>query len=217
MLHDHDVEFDNISIVGGEPFLHSDILSYIHGFKEIKYHATLSLTTNGFWISPSALSRYSMVFESIDVLNFSFYTRIVNRVGGDSYFHDYIYLLGEKYPDLVINIAYTYVFNAWALGSRPMPDPNNCWWNECLALDVNGLISRCGVARSAEVHPHVTNQFIENRHQMIYDLNYGTKDFFRWYNLFPYSSCFYCSSRRGGALTDWGRVDSDLDDSPNGV
>ena len=199
----------DINVIGGEPFLHSDIAKFVFQLRsQIKVKRLLSLTTNGFWVSASAISQYSDLFDCLDVLNISVYPKIVEKLGGMSRLYDFADLIRCRYPLLRVNLYHAFRFHPWKYCSKPVFGPESCWWKDCTMLNIDGTVARCGVARNAMVHPRVSSEFVLNRHEMFFDLNSNIGDFEHWYLKFPYASCFYCSNRNFNSDIGWERMPS---------
>ncbi len=194
VLRKHNVNFFSISIMGGEPFLHPDLITFAYDLL-VRYKHPLMLTTNGFWLSSDAIKAYKELWSLITTLRISRYPTIEKRLGGPDDMKRLIYSIKEYNPALNIDFPDKSFFNTLAFYDAPMDIQVYCGNSECTALLPDMRMGRCGAGAYMHLAPPntFTDAFAASEH-MFYDLKaFEPQSFWLWRKRYPLDACAYCS------------------------
>ncbi len=185
------VRFYCLSIMGGEPFLHSDLGRFVGALRN-RYDHSLMVTTNGFWLSRENIERYALLLEQLDILCISLYPNIVARIGGMEMMESYIDLIRNRFDGLKLEVRDVETFDAFEITSESHNVSRYCGVADCTCLLADGRMARCGIGAFARWNPSVTREFLEAG-DMFYDLKNPHEDFWLWRKRWPLRSCSYCT------------------------
>ena len=201
ILQDNRVGYYCISVLGGEPFLHKDLTSFMAPLR--KYNKSNMLTTNGFWLSEKKINQYNELFKSIDILCFSIYPSIVERhFESKEHMLTLIDMIKEQHQHLRVDVRDVESFTKFEFLETPVVVDRFCGTSDCVALLADGRMARCNVGAYAHLSPSVTQEFLDNK-DVFYDLhNFDTNSFWMWRKRWPMDACSYCTAFLGDGL-DW--------------
>jgi hypothetical protein len=174
-----------IRVIGGEPFLHSDLKGFILGVR--KHKPKIAVTTNGFWLNE--IEKFRDVLPVIDDLHISIYPDMelanwrqqVEKVR--KVFHGVFRVTVEE----MYSMEYS---------SIPQKLPLECHHLLCPCLRPDGKIYRCSSAAYAtEWNPYVTGEFVKTAGSLVLDLSrdIGAKELHEWVNSERFEACRYCN------------------------
>lgn len=186
------IHFSEIGVLGGEPFLHSNIVEFVNQLKS-KYDKKIIVTTNGFWLGKN-YSKYEKLFSQVGRMFISIYPPIEAAIGKDK-IHKIIEDIRSEYQldiQLRDNIR---AFMEIEFTSTPNIPTSFCSAQaNCTNLLPNGKLARCGVGAYAHKNPSVTSEFLEDQQDMFYDLTKDDgRDFKIWKEKYPLKSCNFCT------------------------
>lgn len=193
-----------ISIMGGEPFLHSNIEAFLYGFLE-RYQIPIIMTTNGFWLSPDAVKSYQALWKMLSILKISNYPFIIKRLGGIARVAECITAIKACNKHLHIDFPDKAYFNKLVFFDQPREVLRYCGNSECLGLLTDNRLGRCGAGAYAHLAPEgrLPEAFQHSRH-MFYDLNAFEPDaFWLWRKRYPLDACRYCNFAQTEISTRW--------------
>lgn len=183
--------FLTISIMGGEPMLHPDIIRFVYEFRR-RYEAMLVLTTNGFWLDRKDIEYFDPLWKMLTEVKVSVYPNMVKRLGGRQRMDSLLHYLKERHPHLQVDFPSKYEFRELFFTEEPMEVQRYCPNSQCTALLPDGRMLRCGPGYHHLAPDQVTQAFRENR-DMVYDLkNFDYESFWLWRNRFPLDACSHC-------------------------
>lgn len=195
------IEFETIQILGGEPFLHSNLPDFVTTIKN-RYQKNIHVTTNGFWLGKD-YSKYDDLFKIINKMFISIYPTIENAIGREKLL-SVINEIKSKYNFEIILRDNIKKFMEIKFTSTPEPPTSFCHaQGNCTNLLPNGKLARCGVGAYANKNPSVTAEFLNNNDDMFYDLTIDDgRDFKLWKEKYPLNSCNFCTMWKEN-LVDW--------------
>lgn len=190
------IKFNQIGILGGEPFLHSNLFGFVNSIKQ-RYKKNIVITTNGFWLGKD-YSKYDNIFRIIEKMFVSIYPTIESSIGIDK-INKSIEEIRTKYNlDIVIRSGKKSSINSFIevkFTTKPEIPTSFCKaQGDCTNLLPEGKIARCGVGAYAKKNPNATFEFLSKTEDMFYDLTKDNgRDFGEWKTKYPLESCNYCS------------------------
>ncbi|MGE4298362.1 MAG: radical SAM protein [Desulfovibrionaceae bacterium] len=204
LLWDKQVPVRLISVMGGEPMLHSDIENFCAALLE-RYRTPLLMTTNGFWLSEDAILAYGGLWNMLSRIKISHYPTIMRRLGGEKRVEELLNLLRARHPHLSVESPIKYAFSRLSFHVEPREVTHPCFNAGCTALLSTGIMGRCGAGAYMHFAPDglLTELFRQSRH-MLYDLRrYDWTTFWMWFNRFPMDACEHCSFGQSSPLVQW--------------
>jgi len=197
ILNKNNIPFHKISIMGGEPFLHSDIIGFIKVLYEKYPDKNYILTTNGFWLNERNIEKYEELWKILYSLSVSFYPNIIKKIGGERKARLLLDKIKKKFPNIQIHIPDKTIFRELSFHSTKHIVDKFCGNSDCIALLSDGKMARCGAGGFSHLNPYVTEEF-KNATQMFYDLNnFDCDSFWLWRNRYPLDACSYCGLLEG--------------------
>lgn len=185
-----DISFQTIGIIGGEPFLHSDLEGFCEGIKN-RYKCRVIVTTNGFWLKN--WKKNQSIIQLLDEIIFSVYAPIASVID----FAKLVEEISSFSPKTKIkkrdNITH---FSEIKFTSKPEVPSDYCDWQaDCTNLLVDGKLARCGVGAYAKANPSATKEFLTSSNSdMFYDLSKDNgRDFKKWKEKYPLEACKFCT------------------------
>jgi hypothetical protein len=188
------ISFDRIGVIGGEPFLHSDLTGFVRQLRERYPFATFALTTNGFWLSDEAIDRYRPLFRSVAALHVTLYPNLVARQGRDEV-DRLIGRLRAEFPALAVEVREGDFLRCDFSRAADPPTRYCSAQAGCTNLRADGLLYRCSVGAYAHANPTATPEFLAARaHGLVYDLGVNDgADFASWLSRWPLEACSFCN------------------------
>lgn len=197
ILQENGVYYQILSIMGGEPFLHPDLVGFAVDLKR-RYMKELMVTTNGFWLGDRQIIAYAPLFEVLDVVHFSVYPNMLKRLGGRERFDSLCEAVRALHPHLTINVNDKQSFRPLDFFEESVRPAVYCVNAECTALLPDGRMARCGAGGYLHLHPSPPRAFA-NSEDMFYDLNqFNQQSFWMWRKRFPLDACAHCSFAQPG-------------------
>lgn len=200
----YNVRYDNISLMGGEPFLHENLHDFAYKILE-RYRKPLMLTTNGFWLSEHAVKAHADLWRIVSWLKISRYPTVEKRLGGIAEMRRIASLIKQFNPGIIIEIPDKSIFNKLEFTALPRDVETYCGNSQCTALLPDMTMGRCGAGAYLHLAPDgaVPDGFRESRH-MMYDLrNYEAHTFLLWRRRYPLDACSFCSFSGRQLQTRW--------------
>ncbi|WP_428566231.1 MAG: radical SAM protein [Solidesulfovibrio sp. DCME] len=189
------IVFHTLSVMGGEPFLHSNITKFVYELKN-RYNKITIITTNGFWLSDSEIVKYQPLFCMLHDLKITLYPNIVKSLGGMEKIHRLLDRLHAQHPHLNVRpLPIENVFRRMDFVDSPLEVDKHCFNAECTCLLADGRMGRCGPGAFAHLHPNIPEPF-RNSKDMFYDLKTSRDDFWHWRMRWPLDACRYCNHFR---------------------
>lgn len=186
--------FGAISLMGGEPFLHSDLIRFAYRMKE-RYRKPLLITTNGFWMSDEAIAAYKDLWRILNHVKISRYPTIEKRLGGEEEMKRLAESIKKYNPGIRVDFPDKWKFNKLEFFCEPVEVELYCGNSRCIALLPDMTMHRCGAGAYAHFAPEgmLTDAFKNSKH-MSYDLKQFRHDTYMfWLNRYPMDACAYCS------------------------
>ena len=175
------LEFDEIGISGGEPFLHSDLLGFVRNLK-VRYKKRIAVATNLYWLKDGV---DGAVFKFIDALLPSIYPHNIRK-------RRLLENITKKHH-VEIHYREKSVFFKLEFLSEPQSVTQFCSSQaNCTNLLTSGKLSRCATAAYADLNPFVSDEFLKHRNDIFFDL-YGDCSFPEWLTKWPLDACAYCT------------------------
>jgi len=133
-----------LSILGGEPFLHTRLDMFVSAIKSRYPDTALHLVTNGFWLSQAAVEKFETVFKTVQSIAISIYPNMIKRLGGTKHLAGLIATLQAAYPALNVSprIQTAFSVSTPVHSTRVITEPT-CGQLNCTALLIDGRLSRC--------------------------------------------------------------------------
>lgn len=186
--------YSSISLMGGEPFLHSDLTRFAYEMIE-RYRKPLLVTTNGFWMSDESIAAYKDLWRLLSLVKISRYPTIEKRLGGEKELRRLANSIKQYNPRIRVEVAEKGVFNKLEFFTEPVEVELFCGNSRCIALLPDMTMHRCGAGGYTHLAPEgmVTEEF-KNCKDMSYDLKqYEHHSFVYWLARYPLDACRYCS------------------------
>ena len=200
------LKFGTLSIIGGEPFLHEDLLEFISGFKKRYDPMNIQVITNGFWLKTKEdIDKRQDVLDSINRL---IVTRYPNMLSKEKFDESIEYLksrhsfgfnpLAEKgYAKQVDSCFEIWGVENWGsfeFLNAPEEVKSFCHAQaNCTQLLADGRLTRCATAGYADKNPLATKAFLENRKDIFFDVKNEERSISEWRNKWPLDACSYCT------------------------
>jgi len=198
------VRVNAISLMGGEPFLHSDITLFASELLQ-RYCRPLMVTTNGFWLSHDAIRAYKELWPLLSTIRISRYPTIERRLGGEGSMRELIAGIRKYNPKIFIDFPDKGTFNKLAFFEQSEEVEMWCGNANCTALLPDMRMGRCGAGAYTHFAPQgmVSEGFLSSRH-MFYDLKkFSAQTFWLWRKRYPLDACSFCSFARPGKSVNW--------------
>lgn len=197
LILDRGLDFDMISVMGGEPFLHSDLTRFVLDLKRRFPDKALAISTNGFWLGEEQIRSYAHLWKLTDILFLSLYPNLLKSIRGGQDPEPLIAMLRESNPDMDVQLREKQQFRIIEYPEEPVEPEVFCGTSECTTLLADGRLARCGLGGYAHYNAHVGKAFRESRH-MFFDLKreFSLGEFWNWRRRWPFDACFHCTSFR---------------------
>jgi len=193
------ISFRRIIVLGGEPFLHSNLMEFVRELKQ-RYRKEIEILTNGTWMMSQI--RELEVFQYVDVLSFSKYPAVVAKMPD---FDDRAMAIGRIYPNC--RIEFRGIFDKFVdtgFSTEKFVPDRFCPSSDCTVLEADGRIWRCAMVCRAEDSPSANKEVLEARENDSYNLRRDDGcDFGEWKKRYPFNTCNYCKSWRRDDLIPW--------------
>jgi organic radical activating enzyme len=186
------INFGTIGVIGGEPFLHSDLEGFCRGMKE-RYGSRILITTNGYWLRH--WEKHVGTIMLADEMVFSIYEPIEKSMSREELDKN-IEKVSAVNPKMNVRRRdHIRHFSEIKFTSKPEIPSSYCDWQaDCTNLLADGRLARCGVGAYANKNPGVTEQFSNSSQDMFYDLSKDNgRDFGKWKKKYPLEGCKYCT------------------------
>jgi hypothetical protein len=191
-----DIPFTNISLTGGEPFLHPRVRdgSFIRLLKARYPSKSVGLTTNFSWASKESIIRYAPVISLLEFLCISIYEAVVQKLGGLNKFDDLVAMLQYMCPSTKITLYDHQLFGAWELHEDRREVKGQCCTSDCFVLKPDGTLAHCSIAIGAQNIPEY-NSILKKSKEALLDLSKlgGKEEFLSWQQKYPFDLCFNCT------------------------
>ncbi len=187
--------FDMISVMGGEPFLHSDLVRFVYELRHRFPQKTMAISSNGFWLGKETVDSYETLWKMTDILFVSLYPNLLRGVGGDHVVRSFLERIKKYNPRISIDARSKQDFREIEYYDLPVEPGVFCGTSECTTLLADGRLARCGLGGYAHYNRHVGTAF-RNSSQMFFDLkaDFSTGLFWNWRRRWPFDACYHCSS-----------------------
>lgn len=189
------IGFQDLSIMGGEPFLHSNLTRFVLDLKE-RYGRFMGVTTNAFWLSEEELDRYAGLWKSLNLMYVSYYPNIVKDLGGAGRVAALLRRLKKTHPHLHVETREKYEFTVLEYPAEPLDVSRYCAAARCTCLLADGRLARCGPGAFARFRPGMPRAFLDSR-DMFFDPADPRQDFLFWMNKYPLDACSHCTAHLG--------------------
>jgi len=188
------VEFNDISLTGGEPFLHPEVRdgSFMRALRERYPDKRVNATTNFYWGSERLIERFAPAVAEFFALDVSLYANLVERLGGQARVHELLDLLAAACPSTIITPIERPTFIAWELHEEERPVQGPCVTSDCFILRPDGRISHCSIAIGAEGNPAFA-PILASTSEGLFDIARGVEGFREWADTYPFDLCRHCT------------------------
>lgn len=205
-----DILFENglkplyISIMGGEPFLHSNLIKFCYDLI-YRYKTPLVITTNGFWLSKENIRSFNKLWPITQQFKLSRYPHIIKRLGGDDYVTSLLTIIKNVSPHTQICFPDKSIFNELLFFDSPREVEKNCWNINCIVLTTDARIGHCSVAGNQRMAPKgMIPEGFKNDPDTFYDLKkINRKSFIAWKEKYPLEACKYCNLSQKLSAKTW--------------
>jgi hypothetical protein len=193
LLETERIPFMDISISGGEPFLHHDIGTFIHELKERYPYERIGLTTNFYWANENTIRSYARIIQLLNGgLLISLYDNIIAKLGGLEQVNSLVQLLKDHCPEIPIVVANRPSFISWELHVDEREVKDTCSTADCYMLRADGKISHCSIAVGLENRPEYM-PIVNLSKERLFDLAKGIEGFSAWAVKYPFDLCSHCT------------------------
>jgi hypothetical protein len=201
------IPFTDISITGGEPFLHRDIGGFIHELRERYPFKRIGVTTNFYWANENTIKLYAPIIQLLNGgLDISLYENLITKLGGLERVNSLVCLLRELCPEITIEVGNRPSFISWKLHMDEREVKNTCITSDCYILRADGKISHCSIGAGLENRAEYL-PIINFSKERLFDLRNGIGGFLSWALKYPFDLCFHCTMWRH-IVTPW-RLDKE--------
>ncbi|MDL2207205.1 radical SAM protein [Desulfovibrio sp. OttesenSCG-928-M16] len=182
-------------IIGGEPFLHPDLSGFVEKISNRYPFASLSITSNGFWISEENLKRCERIFQRLSRFIITVYPNMHKRINEAIPICDIKPLVCSMYPHLEVKVRdlvkrnkfYQANFDS-KLDEGEYPQ---CGETRCSSLLPNGNLSRCSTIAYATAS-NKKFRFLLDYPDVFFNVFTWPEDFVQWLNRIPFDACARC-------------------------
>ena len=191
-LADKGYRVDFLSILGGEPFLHTRLDEFVTAMRSRYPDTMLHLATNGFWLSRNAMRRFETVFRTVQQLAISIYPNMIKRLGGPKNAAALIVDLRVAYPSMrvVPRFQTTFSVRTAARSGRIVTEPA-CGQIHCTALLADGRLSRCPAGAYRRFSRQDMSFFASSR-DVYFDTAIWPEQLETWLARRSLDACAYC-------------------------
>ena len=207
LLFSNNIRVNLISLMGGEPFLHSDLIGFADDIVA-RYKRPLVLTSNGFWLNEDNIRIYKDLWPSLRLLKISRYPAIENRLGGEANILAMSNMIKRYNPNIHIEWPDKFTFNELKFFQEPRDVEIFCGNSTCIAL-VNlpdgPALGHCGAGAYAHLAPEgaLSEAFLGSKH-MFYPLReFEMHSFMLWHRRYPLDACAYCNFSQLSRSVRW--------------
>ena len=181
-----------LSILGGEPFLHTRLDAFVTAINLRYPHTKLHLVTNGFWLSQAAVRKFERVFQTVQSLSISIYPNMIQKFGGIKNACGLIAHLQAAYPSLRVAVRVQMLFGipTPVHPARVITEPH-CGQLNCTCLLADGRLARC----AAGAYRHFSKQglsFFENSKDAYFDTAIWPEQLETWLARRVLDACQHC-------------------------
>ena len=207
LLRANKVNLNSISLMGGEPFLHSDLIAFADEILT-RYRRPLVLTSNGFWLSPDNIIAYKDLWPRLWMLKISRYPSIEGRLGGEENILPLLELIRHYNPKLHIEWPNKFIFNELKFFEEPRETQVYCGNSECLALinlPEGPALGRCGAGAYTYLAPQglFPEGFLQSKHMLYRLRDFNMNSFKLWHKRYPLDACEYCNFAQPDKRVPW--------------
>ena len=207
LLRANDVDLNSISLMGGEPFLHSDLVGFADAMLA-RYQRPLVLTSNGFWLSVDNIQIYKDLWPRLWMLKISRYPSIEARLGDEANILPLFDIIKRYNPDIHIMWPDKFKFNELKFFAEPREERVYCGNSECLALvNLPGgpAIGRCGAGAYAHLAPEglLPEGFLRSKHMFYHLRDFEINSFKLWQKRYPLDACAHCNFAQPDKSVTW--------------
>ncbi len=207
LLRANKVDVNSISLMGGEPFLHNDLIGFADQMLT-RYARPLVVTSNGFWLTPDNIISHKDLWTRLWMLKISRYPSIETRLGGENNIQALLELIRSYNPELHVMWPDKFIFNELKFFQAPHEPQIYCGNSECLAL-VNlpdgPALGHCGAGAYAHLAPQglLPEGFLRSKHMFYHLRDFNLDSFRMWHKRYPLDACAYCNFARPGKRVPW--------------
>jgi tetratricopeptide (TPR) repeat protein len=204
VLKKNNINYHALSVMGGEPFLHSNLIEFSYTLLE-RYRKPLMLTTNGFWLSAADIDLYKDLWRIVSKLRMSRYPTIMKRLGGAGRVAELLERIKQYNHHIVIDFCGKEIFNKLEFWDNPADPQVYCGNVECTALLPDMTMGRCGAGAYTRFAPDgmISDSFLNSK-DMMYDLRKFDRDsFWLWRKKYPLDACSYCNFSQKIRSVSW--------------
>jgi hypothetical protein len=215
------IAFEYISLTGGEPFLHPQVLdgSFIRQLRDRYPSKRVGATTNFFWASEERIKKYAPVVDLMNGgLDISLYANIVARLGGSERARGLIDLLKRECPNAYINAIECREFIRWEFHEDRREVGGPCVTSDCFILRPDGKVSHCSLAIGGGNRSGYA-PIVERSREAFFDLARGVEGYAAWASKYPFDLCAHCTMWQHGSEPmrfDVSRDDARIQEVPGG-
>lgn len=197
-LEEHGYVFTDISLTGGEPFLHPEVRSaeFMHVLRDRYPQKRLGVTTNFYWASTERIAEFAEALSCFDSIGVSLYANIVERLGGSAEVERLLDEVRALCPDVWLDVVERSAFLRWSIHDEPMPVEGPCVTADCFILRPEGRLSHCAIAIGAEIVPEFAGVTARSN-EAFWDIQSGLDGIEDWVRKYPFDLCEHCSMWQG--------------------
>jgi len=194
ILEDKEINFEMISVMGGEPFLHRDLIRFVLQLRQRFPQKRLAISTNGFWLGTEQIDSYELLWKITDILFLSLYPNLLHGLTNQD-ISRFLKQIKKYNPNISIELREKKAFRSIEYLEKPEEPSVFCGTSECTTLLADGRLARCGLGGYAHYNPHVGKNFLKSS-QMFFDLkqSFSVGTFWNWRRRWPFDACLYCTS-----------------------
>jgi hypothetical protein len=182
-------------IIGGEPFLHSDLTGFCEAMFLRYPKAKLSITTNGFWITKENIFRHKKLFSMLSRFIVTIYPNLFHRINKNISIDAIYAYVKEINPNIICIIRNIKASNrfmhanyapALPEGSMPL-----CGEYACNAILPDGRLTRCSTCAYGGQY-NKSLSFLFSCSDAYFNVREWPEDLLPWLAKIPFSACQAC-------------------------
>lgn len=182
-------------VIGGEPFLHSDLMRFCKKLHERYAKAKLSITTNGFWITKKNLIKHERLFSMLSRIIVTVYPNLYKKINEAIPVDHLPRYITALYPHLTV-IVRDHSKGMGFMRANYSPEVPSGFYPRCGEVACNSLLpdgrlTRCSTAAYG---PQFNSRlkFFNNYKDVYFNVFEWKEDLMQWLSKIPYDACSEC-------------------------
>jgi organic radical activating enzyme len=169
ILKDKNINFKYIHLVGGEPFLHSNLLNFILDIKK-DLDIKIKLWTNGILLKNKEFNYYEYIYNNIDILAISIYPNIFKDLLNDDFLINFKEYINNNFNNLRLDLVNRSKMSYMGISKNKINnDLIECHSFDCFILKYDKKLFRCPFVANSYIRSDINNVFLNENNYINID------------------------------------------------